>query len=361
MASALLASSGVMFDISNRGIVVFGLQIYWYGICIVCGMILAAFLSALLMKRRNMSPDLIYLLFLVCIPTAIVCARLFSCLTDPNLGIESFFEFQDGGLSVTGGVLGGVLAGLIVCLIKKIDFLRTADCVVPNILIAQALGRWGNFFNGEVYGGTVTNPSLQWFPFAVPIAPNHYDWDVGGIGGFSASNATWHYAFFFYESVINLIGWAILFTLAWKTSKKPNGLYACLYFVWYGIVRSIMEPLRDPEFILDAGGVPWSLVFSILMATLGTAAVLVLLILNFRKEKSFLGSRVGDPCGITKYLTPYKDDTPYFDKINMMGANYPPKPEKEQKEPKKPKKPRHDPPSDTSVGDSSPASWDGGD
>ena len=144
MASALLASSGVMFDISNRGIVVFGLQIYWYGICIVCGMILAAFLSALLMKRRNMSPDLIYLLFLVCIPTAIVCARLFSCLTDPNLGIESFFEFQDGGLSVTGGVIGGVLAGLIVCLIKKIDFLRTADCVVPNILIAQALGRWGN-------------------------------------------------------------------------------------------------------------------------------------------------------------------------------------------------------------------------
>ena len=128
MESALLAASDkVMFDISNRGFILFGLQVYWYGLCIVCGMILAAFLSALLMKRRNMSPDLIYLLFLVCIPTAIVCARLFSCLTDPNLGIAKFFEFKDGGLSVTGGVIGGVLAGFVVCLVKKIDFLRAAD------------------------------------------------------------------------------------------------------------------------------------------------------------------------------------------------------------------------------------------
>lgn len=357
MESALLAASDkVMFDISNRGFILFGLQVYWYGLCIVCGMILAAFLSALLMKRRNMSPDLIYLLFLVCIPTAIVCARLFSCLTDPNLGIAKFFEFKDGGLSVTGGVIGGVLAGFVVCLVKKIDFLRAADCVLPNILIAQALGRWGNFFNGEVYGGKVTDPAMQWFPFAVPISPNHSDWDVGGIGGFSDPNATWYYAFFFYESVINLIGWAILFTLAWKTAKKPNGMFVCSYFIWYGVVRSVMEPLRDPQFILNAGGIPWSLVFSILMAGLGAAALLTLLILNFLREKSFLGSREGDPCAITAYLSPYKDDTPYSDKINMLGANYPPKPEEEGAQPKKR---RRGPPSDGAVGESSPASWDG--
>ena len=324
MSSSLLA---VTFGANERGIILFGFEIYYYAICIVCGMILAAVLSALLMKRRNMSVDLIFLLFVVCIPTAIVGARLFSCLTDENLGIARFFDFRDGGLSITGGVLGGVLAGLIVCLIKKVNFLRAADCVVINILIAQSLGRWGNFFNAEVYGGVVTDPALQWFPFAVPISDLH---GVYGIGSFSDPNATWHYAFFFYESVINLIGWAILFSLAWRMKKKPNGILTCLYFVWYGTVRSVMEPLRDPEFILSKGGVPWSLLFSILMVGLGICAILLLMILNFRKEMSFTGSRTGDPCGITEYMTPYKDDVPYFSKINMFGDKYPPAPPKDR-------------------------------
>ena len=317
MNLSLLAADTPMFGANNRGIILFGFEIYYYAICIVCGMIGAAALSALLMKRRNMSSDFIFLLFVVCIPSAIVCARLFSCLTDPGIGIQNFFRFRDGGLSVTGGVLGGVLAGFIVCRLRKVSFLRAADCVVVNILIAQSLGRWGNFFNGEVYGAEVTNPALQWFPFAVPISP--YASTVGGIGGFSDPSATWHYAFFFYESVANLIGWAILFTLAWKMKKKPNGILTCSYFVWYGIVRSIMEPLRDPEFILDRGGVMWSEVFAILMAGLGICAILVLLILNFRKEGSFFGSRTGAPYGISEYMTPYKDDPPYYNKINMFG------------------------------------------
>ena len=121
-----------------------------------------------------------------------------------------------------------------------------------------------------------------------------------------------------------------MFKLAWKTNKKPNGVLTCLYFVWYGTVRSVMEPLRDPEFILNAGGIPWSLVFSILMVGLGIAAILVLFIFNFRKEKAFIGSRVGDPCGITEYMTPYKDEKPYYSKINMFGDKYPPAPTKEE-------------------------------
>ena len=331
MELGLLAANGVLFGANNRGIIVFGLEIYYYAICIVCGMVGAAALSALLMKRRNMSPDFIYLLFIVCIPTAVVGARLFSCLTDPSIGIQNFFRFRDGGLSITGGVIGGVGAGFVVCLIRKVNFLRAADCVVINILIAQALGRWGNFFNGEVYGAEVTDPALQWFPFAVPISPNASDPSVGGIGGFSDPAATWHYAFFFYESVLNLIGWAILFTLAWKTKKKPNGVLTCSYFVWYGTVRSIMEPLRSPEFILDKGGVMWSQFFSMLMVGLGVCAILVLLILNFLKEKSFFGSRVGEESGIAVYLTPYKNDTPYYSKINMYGSQYPPAPPKEER------------------------------
>ncbi len=325
MGAMLLASNpqwGLAAD--GKGFCVFGFEIYFYAVFIVVGMVAAAALSALLMKRRNLSPDLIFLLFIVCIPSAIIGARLFSCITDPNLGIQRFFDFRDGGLSIIGGVVAGVTAGLVVCVVKKVNFLRAADCVVINILFAQALGRWGNFFNAEVYGGVVTDPSMQWFPLAVPIAPG-----MSGIDSFGAANVTWHYAFFFYEMLANLVGWALLFSAAWYWKKKPNGVFTCAYFVWYGIVRTIMEPLRDPSYILGHK-VPASLVMSILFIVLGVACIGLLLFLNYRKEGALIGSKKGDPCGITEYLSPNKDEQPYFSKINMFGANYPPKPSKEE-------------------------------
>lgn len=300
---------------SNPGIDIFGFRIYYYAICIVTGILAATLFSVLLMKRRNVSPDLIYLLFICCIPTALICARLFYCITD-GMELKYWFAWDDGaghgirngGLSILGGVIGGVGMGVLVCKLKKVSFFRVADCVVITILFAQAVGRWGNFFNGEVYGGVVTNPSLQWFPFAVQIG------------------STWHYAFFFYESVINLIGFSLLYSAAWFWKKKPNGVFTFAYFIWYGTVRSAMEPLRDPSYILNGGGVPWSFVFSILMIIFGVVGIGSLLVYNYCKEGAIFGSKKGDPCGISQYLTPYKDDEPYYSKINMFGKQYPPKP-----------------------------------
>lgn len=333
MQTLLLAKDGPLFGINERGIILFGFEIYFYAICIVTGMLLAAYLSSLLMRRRNINPELILTLFIVCIPSALICARLYYCITD-GMPLSQWFDWESirkGGLSILGGVMGGVLAGLVVCLIKKIEFLRVADCVVLNILVAQALGRWGNFFNAEVYGAEVENPAFHWFPFAVPISSLP---DVFGIGSFSDPNADWHYAFFFYESCINLIGWALLFYAAWKWDKKPNGLFVCAYFFWYGLVRSIMEPLRDPDYILSGGGIRWSFVTSLILMVLGLIGAGVLLFLNYRKEGAVIGSKTGDPCGITAYIKAYKDDVPYFDKVNLLGANYPPAPpkEKEKKE-----------------------------
>lgn len=315
MGTLLLADNPLFGAAANgRGFYFFGLEIYYYAICIVTGMILAAILSGLLMKRRNMSPDLIYTLFIFCIPTALICARLYYCITKP-LPFSEWIHVRDGGLSIIGGVIGGVTAGLVVCKVKKINFLRAADCVVVTILFAQAIGRLGNYFNQEVFGGVVNNPSLQWEPFAVYIE----------------ARGEWHYAFCFYEMFINLIGFGLLYSAAWFWNKKPNGVFTFAYFLWYGIVRTIMEPLRDPSDILSGGGIPWSLVTSILYIVFGAVGIGVLLYLNYRKEGALWGSKTGDPCGITEYLTPNKDETPYFSKINVLGANYPPKPPKEER------------------------------
>lgn len=304
-----------MFDLllsDQPGIEIFGFKIYAYALCIVSGMIAAFFLISLLFRRRNMSPDLFMTYFCVTLPIAIITTRLFYCITDAKMVTKpwewfSIQSIRSGGLSIIGGILGGVFGVALVSYIKKVNFFRAGDCIVVGLLLAQAMGRWGNFANQEVYGAEVTNPALQWFPFAV-----HIDKD-----------GTWHYAFFFYESLANLIGALLIFLFVWKNPKKPNGVATAWYFMHYGAVRSIMEPLRDPEYILSGGGVPWSLVFSLLLFLFGASMMAFVLIRNRKKEGVLFGSLKGDPYAITEYRGDSKNEIPVKNKINIMCAIYP--------------------------------------
>ena len=284
------------------------MKIYAYALIIVCGMISAFFVISLLFKRRNMSPDLFLTIFVIALPIAITTTRLFYCITD-GMPISQWFNFasiRQGGLSIVGGIIGGAGSLLVICYVKKINFLRVGDCVVVGLLLAQSIGRWGNFANQEVYGGLVENPALQFFPIAVYIE----------------NKAAWHYAFFFYESMVTLTASILMFINAWLNTKKPNGINTACYFMVYGLTRSIMEPLRDQSFILG-NGIPWSLVFSILMFVAGTALLATILIRNVKKEGKVIGSIKGDPYGITEFIKDTKEEKAYLNSINAMCAIYP--------------------------------------
>ena len=294
---------------TNPGIKIGDFVITYYALCIVLGMFVAFFIITTLFKRRNISPDLFLSLVCVCLPICLVTTRLFYCITD-GMPISEWFAWEsirNGGLSIVGGIIGGACSVFGFCLIKKVPFMRVADCVVVGLLVAQAIGRWGNFFNQEVYGAEVTNPALQWFPLAVYID----------------SEQAWHYAFFFYECVANLLVAGVLFWNAWTNGKKPNGLNGGMYFVCYGLVRSIMEPLRAPKYILNGGGIPWSLVMSLTMLVGGLVWVLTVLLLNKRKEGVLIGSANGDPYGITEYIKDSKGEVAYFNQVNMMCKVHP--------------------------------------
>lgn len=301
-------SSSSLLAFEQPSITIFGFTVYAYAIIIVCGMLVAFAVISILFRRRNMSTDLFLTFFCIALPIAILFTRLFYCIT-AELPISEWFNFESirrGGLSIIGGIIGGTLGVALVCYIKKVNFFRVGDCVVVGLLIAQAIGRWGNFANQEVYGGLVENQALQFFPIAVYIE------DVG----------QWHYAFFFYESLVTFTASILLFIHAWKNGKKPNGINSALYFIVYGLTRSIMEPLRDAEFILG-NGVPWSLVFSLLMFVAGIALLVYLLVANKKKEGKFIGSLNGEEYGIAKYIGDSKDEQPKMDKWNMMCAVYP--------------------------------------
>ena len=311
--------------LDNPHITIFGLDIYAYAIIIVCGMIAAFLVISLLFKRRNMSPDLFLTFFCIGLPVAILTTRLFYCVTS-GMPISEWFSFESirkGGLSIVGGIIGGTAAVAVICIVKKVNFLRVGDCVVVGLLLAQAIGRWGNFVNQEVYGGEVTNAALQWFPFAVYIE----------------AEGAWHYAFFFYESMVTLTASILLFINAWRNGKKPNGVNSACYFIVYGLTRSIMEPLRDSSFILGTepgnSGIPWSFVFSLLMLVGGVALLTVLFVLNKKKEGKFVGSLNGDPYGITKYIGDSKKEIPCYTDVNMMCKVYPENYTKKEDPPKK--------------------------
>lgn len=294
---------------NHPSINIFGLEIYWYAIIIVCGMMAAFFVISLLFKRRNMSTDLFLTFFVICLPIAIVTTRMFYCVTS-GMPFKDWFSWESirqGGLAITGGIIGGAASVLGVCFFKKVNFFRAGDCIVVGLLLAQSIGRWGNFVNQEVYGGLVTNEALQFFPIAVLIE----------------SSNEWHYAFFFYESMVTLTAAIVMFLHMWFNPKKPNGINTACYFIVYGLTRSIMEPLRDSTFILNGGGIPWSFVFSLGLLAGGLGLLAYVLVNNKRKEGKIIGTLNGDPYGITKFIGDTKDEVAYFDRINMMCSIYP--------------------------------------
>lgn len=265
-----------------------GFTIYYYAIMIVIGIILATVTVYLLFKRRNIPGEWTIDLLLCILPLGIVGARTFFCLTEPGYSMSQWFSgFRGGGLSIIGGVIGGALGVVLFCLIHKIGFLRVADCLVPGVILAQGIGRWGNFFNQEVYGPEIADTALQWFPLGVYIE------DAG----------EWHYAFFFYESVLNILIFALLFALMWNFKKKPHGLALSGYLFGYGTVRSVMEPLRDSRYILGSE-IAVSQVFAILMAVGGVLLFVALLFYNRKKYGKAFGAAFGEPLAVMpKYYT----------------------------------------------------------
>lgn len=235
MQNMLIALDNIAFRLPG------GRPVYWYGIIITCGIILSFLLYLLLAKKRNVDLDFSLELFIWVVPMAVVFCRVFYVV--PRLGDEyslsswdgfvDAIDISSGGLTIIGGIFGGALGIFFCCLRnRKYSMMRVADCVVIALLLGQIIGRWGNFFNQELYGIEVTNPALQRFPFAVFIDRTN----------------SWHYASFFYEGVLNAIGLTIAL-LMFYLPKKPlkNGTFGIFYLSWYGFVRGTLEFLKGTD------------------------------------------------------------------------------------------------------------------
>lgn len=242
----------------------FGLDIYWYGVIIAAALLVAFLLAMLLVRKKNIEKDLPFEILIAAIPLGIVCARFFDCLFDSSLTLADYFNFRNGGMSIIGAIIGGAIGLVLLKVIKKRDILVSADLIVVVLILAQGIGRWGNYFNNEVYGRIITDPAGQFFPFAVNIS------------------GSWYEALFFYESVLDCIGFVILLIIYLKT--KIKGVSCASYLIYYGTIRSILEPHRQAEYILKLGSLRISLVISLLMIAIGIALLIYCLVKRKNKE-----------------------------------------------------------------------------
>jgi phosphatidylglycerol---prolipoprotein diacylglyceryl transferase len=232
------------------------IRVAWYGILIAIGVLAAVFVASREVKRRGESfDDLVNMLILI-LPLGIIGARLYHVIDkwseiyskDPSLIIGGM------GLGIFGAVIGGIIGLVIYTQWKKLSTLRWLDICAPGVILAQAIGRWGNFFNQELYGYP-TN-----LPWGIYISPENR------IAGYEAYE---HFQpLFLYESLLDFIGFLLLIIIGRKYAKKLlDGEIFVLYIIYYGIVRFTLEFFKID--VWKIGGFPtaqWIVIIAIVVA-----------------------------------------------------------------------------------------------
>lgn len=226
------------FTVNSEAFSIFGAPIAWYALIICVGMIFAVSYVIFRAKRIGIDSEQVLDFALFVIPIGVLGARLYYVLME----LDSFdtiwdaFNIRNGGLAIYGGIIAGAITVFCVCKYKKINFLAFADCVVPGLVMAQAIGRWGNFMNGEAFGG-ITDSFLR-----MGILNRN------SIYTFGTTAMVYVHPTFLYESLWNIIGF-IGVNIFYK-HKKYDGQIFLMIFGWYGLGRMLIEGLRTDSLYL---------------------------------------------------------------------------------------------------------------
>lgn len=249
---------GIEIDhLSRTAFTVFGQDIYWYGIFIGLGVILGVLLALHEAKRTGQNPDT-YLDFIIyAMIIAIIGARLYYVIFSWDFYSqhpEKIFAIREGGLAIYGGIIGGVLTAIVYSHLKKKSFWVMADTIAPSLILGQMLGRWGNFFNKEAFGGFTDNLFAMRYQLSQVRASDVTPDILQNLVTVNGVDYIQVHPTFLYESMWSLCVFIILLILQRK--KKFDGQVCATYFFGYALGRVWIEGLRTDQ--LCIGNVPVS-------------------------------------------------------------------------------------------------------
>ena len=238
--------------------------VYWYGIIITLGFVLAVIYGMVRAKKFGIDPDRLLDCVLVTAPLSIVGARAYYIIFDDSISFKSFLDIHNGGLAILGAVITAAIVGTIMCKLRKVNILAALDLTALGFLIGQSIGRWGNFINQEAFGYATGS---SWFGISGDKIIEELNTQMPA------------HPCFLYESLWCLLGFIILHFMSKK--RKFAGQIASSYLVWYGAGRFVIEYFRTDS--LFANGSGDGIKISMLISGLMVVAGMIILVLGFKK------------------------------------------------------------------------------
>ena len=265
---------GIYLEHVGKTLTVFGFDIAYYGTVIVTGMLIGVAIAMHEAKRTGQNPDQYIDLAMIGIAAGIVGARIYYVVfawDSYKDDLLSIFNIRQGGLAIYGGIIGACIAVAIYCRVKKLHFFQVMDTASMSIVFGQIMGRWGNFFNREAFGGYTDNLFAMQLPVSA-VRQNEITqemWDhlvtIDGID-FIQVHPT-----FLYESLWNV---GVLLILIWyRKHTKFHGELFFMYLAGYGLGRAWIEGLRTDQLLLPVIGLPVSQLLSIALVLVCTGVI----------------------------------------------------------------------------------------
>ncbi len=219
------------------------IPVHWYGIIIASAMVLAVFLAVNEGQKRGIKEDTIYDLLLWGLPLALICARLYYVIFQwqyYRVYPSEIYRIWDGGIAIYGGLIGAFIVVLVLCKCQEISAWLMLDVVAPTVILAQGIGRWGNFVNQEAHGRATSRFFLQ--SLHLP------EWIINQM----RINGVYYQPTFLYESVWDILGFILLVSLRHRLHLFKQGEIFLAYLIWYALGRFFIEGMRTDSLMLGA-------------------------------------------------------------------------------------------------------------
>ena len=280
---------GIYLNNVPRSFSVFGFQIALYGVIIGIGVICGVLMAAHVSKKENMDPDMIWDFAIYAIIFSIIGARIYYVVFEWDMykdNLLAVFNLRNGGLAIYGAVIAAFLTLFIYTRIKKQSFLQMVDVCVPGLILGQAIGRWGNFTNREVFGGYTDNLLAMRLPIDAVRARDITEQLRAHIIAVNGVDYIQVHPTFLYESLWNLL--ILCLMLIYQRHKKFNGEIWLLYLGGYGLGRFWIEAIRTDQLYLTGTSIPVSQLvaaFCVVVAILVDVVVRIRVRISARKTE----------------------------------------------------------------------------
>lgn len=284
---------GLEFNINPVAFSIGSFHVYWYGIIIAAGFLLALIYASFSCKKMNIDINRLFDVVIVGLITGVIFARLFYVVFYPGdkywKNPLEIFQIHDGGLAIYGGIIGAVVFGSLMAKLRKLKVTAVLDIAALGFLIGQCVGRWGNFINQEAFGSATELP-----------------WGMHSENTAAVVDGNVHPCFL-YESLLCLLGFVLLHFFT-RRFRRYDGQTFLLYIVWYGACRFFIEGLRTDSLIIPGTGLRVS---QVIAAACVVAGIILLVLFRHRTSLTGCGDRcVMEAVGLVESTALPEDETP---------------------------------------------------